>query len=77
MDCIMTKREKRELALQLKALLDEKRNAVKKEDTIEVKQARNNRRRQALQKAKSRKGDAASGTKHKSPKKSHFDTEPW
>lgn len=77
MDCIMTKREKRALALQLKAMLDEKKNAAKKDDTIEVKQVRNNRRRQALQKAKSRKGDAASGSKHKPLKRSHFDLEPW
>lgn len=73
----MTKREKRALAIQLKAMLDEKRNTAKKEDAIEVKQARNNRRRQALQKARSRKGDAASGSKHKPPKKSHLDLEPW
>ncbi|MBX7107030.1 MAG: hypothetical protein K1X61_00130 [Chitinophagales bacterium] len=73
----MTKKEKKELALRLKAAIDAKKNAGKQEVNIIEKQARNNRRRQSLQKARSRKGDAATGSKHKPAKKNHFDTEPW
>lgn len=73
----MTKKEKLALSLKIKAVLDLKKGIEKVPPSIAEKQAQNNRRRQMLQKAKSRKGDAGTGSKHKAPKKQDWDFEKW
>lgn len=73
----MTKKEKLALSLQLKAALESRKGIKKEMPSIEEKQALNNRRRQMLQKAKNRKGDAGTGSKHKPPKKQDWDFEKW
>lgn len=73
----MTKKEKLALSLKIKAVLDLKKGIEKVIPSIAEKQAQNNRRRQMLQKAKSRKGDAVTGSKHKPQKKQDWDFEKW
>ena len=73
----MTRKEKKEMALLLKAEIEAKKGALKKVITNEERQQQNNHRRALLQKAKSRKGDVFSGSKHKPPKKHDADFERW
>ena len=73
----MTKKEKKELALRIKAELLMKKGMTKVSVPIDEKQARNNRKRMMLQKSKMRRGDAYSGSKHKSAGKKDLDFEKW
>ncbi len=72
----MTKKEKRELALKLKLEIEGKKSKPQEEMMSKEHMAHNNRRRQALQKAKSRQGDFFTGSKYKSKKPLH-DNDPW
>lgn len=73
----MTKKEKKELALRIKAELLMKKGMTKVSVPIDEKQARNNRKRMMLQKSKMRRGDTYSGSKHKSAGKKDLDFEKW
>jgi len=75
-DCIMTKKEKKELALKLKFEIDAKKSKPQKKMISKEHMAQNNNRRQALQKAKSRQGDFFTGSRNKN-KKPLQDNDPW
>ncbi len=73
----MTKKEKKELAMKLKAEIEAKKPKPEHEPMPKEHMEQNNHRRQLLQKARSRKGGYLSGTKYKPPKKGHMDFEKW
>ncbi len=74
----MTKKEKKELAMKLKAEIEAKKPKPEHEPMSKERMEQNNHRRQLLQKARSRKGGYyLSGTKYKPPKNNHMDFEKW
>ena len=73
----MTKKEKKELALKLKAEIDAKHRGTKKAISGADLLKLNNHKRRLLDKAKNRSGDIAHGTKYRQPKKKDEDFEKW
>ncbi len=73
----MTKKEKKELTLKLKADIEAKKPMTVPESMSKEHMEQNNHRRQLLQKARSRKGGYLSGTKYKPPKNNHMDFDKW
>ncbi len=73
----MTKKEKKELAMKLKAEIEAKKPKPEHEPMSKEHMEQNNHRRQLLQKARSRKGGYLSGTKYKPPENNHMDFDKW
>ncbi|MBK9729841.1 MAG: hypothetical protein IPO83_00860 [Chitinophagaceae bacterium] len=73
----MTKKEKKELALQLKAAIDAKKITMEKIVSNETRPVRNNHAGTGPRKSKERKVDPITGSKHKRPPKIDLDFDPW